>query len=100
MLPYGRPVSSFIGSASMSARMSTVGPSPFRRIPTTSVVHILVDLIPGLAQGVCGGSCSPQLLMSKLRVLVEGAVRILLPLLDLMLPGEHAARGGNQPVSR
>ena len=38
VLAYGRPVSSFIGRPSMSARISTVGPSPLRRMPTTPVV--------------------------------------------------------------
>jgi hypothetical protein len=37
LLAYGRPVASSIGSASMSARSITVGPSPFRSRPTTPV---------------------------------------------------------------
>ena len=37
VLAYGRPVSSLTGSASMSARSITVGPSPFFSSPTTPV---------------------------------------------------------------
>ena len=37
VLAYGRPVASFTGSASMSARSITVGPSPLRSSPTTPV---------------------------------------------------------------
>ena len=42
LLAYGRPVASWIGSASMSARSITVGPSPLRSNPTTPVVPIPV----------------------------------------------------------
>ena len=37
MLAYGRLVASLIGSASMSARSMTVGPSPLDKSPTTPV---------------------------------------------------------------
>ena len=36
-LAYGSPVSSAMGSASMSARSMTIGPSPLRKRPTTPV---------------------------------------------------------------
>ena len=38
VLAYGKPVSSCTGSASMSARSMTVGPSPLRSTPTTPVL--------------------------------------------------------------
>ncbi len=42
-LAYGSPVVSCTGRASMSARNSTVGPSPLRSTPTTPVVAIPVS---------------------------------------------------------
>ena len=80
-----RPVSSFIGSPSMSARIRTVGPSPFLRIPTTPVVPMLVDdLVPGLPQ--CAGSRGRRLrlLMPELRMAMKRAIEVVLPTGDLI----------------